>query len=63
MTLAVNDTSARLAAVLDHVRELGPTLRAGALAAEKAGRHSDETIAALDAAGVFSIASPVEYGG
>ena len=63
MTLAVHDTSARFATILDQVRELGPTLRDGALAAEKAGRHSDETIAALDAAGVFGIASPAEYGG
>ncbi|QNG37876.1 hypothetical protein F1C76_15960 [Geodermatophilaceae bacterium NBWT11] len=57
------DKPARLAQILEQVREFGPALRAGALAAEKAGRHSDETIAALDAAGVFAIASPAEYGG
>jgi alkylation response protein AidB-like acyl-CoA dehydrogenase len=60
---AVLDKSERLAAVLDNVRTLGPTLRKRAPEAEKAGRHSDETIADLDAAGVFNIASPAEYGG
>ena len=49
--------------VLDNLRTLGPTLRKRAPAAEQAGRHSDETIADLDAAGVFNIASPAEYGG
>ncbi|WP_295702800.1 acyl-CoA dehydrogenase family protein [Lapillicoccus sp.] len=59
----LDDRPATLASVLGRVRELGPTLRGGALAAEKAGRHSDDTIAALDAAGVFAIATPAEYAG
>ncbi|WP_310533307.1 acyl-CoA dehydrogenase family protein [Novosphingobium sp.] len=57
------DKSQRLAAILDNVRAIGPTLRQRAPEAEKAGRHSDETIAELDAAGVFNIGSPTEYGG
>jgi alkylation response protein AidB-like acyl-CoA dehydrogenase len=61
--LATDDRSTRLATVLAKVRELGPTLRAGALAAERAGRHTDATIAALDATGAFAIASPAEFGG
>jgi alkylation response protein AidB-like acyl-CoA dehydrogenase len=55
--------SERLATILDNVLTLGPELRKRAAAAEKAGRHSDETIADLDAAGVFNIGSPAEYGG
>jgi alkylation response protein AidB-like acyl-CoA dehydrogenase len=57
------DKSQRLAAIIDNVRAIGPTLRQRAPEAEKAGRHSDETIADLDAAGVFNIGSPAEYGG
>ena len=45
---ATIDKSERLAAILANVRALGPTLRKRAPAAEKAGRHSDETIADLD---------------
>lgn len=52
-----------LATVLEKVRELGPTLRENALDAERAGRHSDATIAALDATGAFDIGSPAEFGG
>ena len=68
MLLATDDPTAgdkasTLAMVLEKVRELGPTLRAGALDAERAGRHTDETIAALDATGAFAIASPAEFGG
>ena len=55
--------SEKLASVLDRVRTLGPTLRDRALDAERAGRHSEETIADLDTAGAFNIASPAEYGG
>ena len=55
--------SARVAVIIEKVRALGPTLRERALEAERAGRHSDQTIADLDAAGVFNIASPAEYGG
>ena len=49
--------------IIDNVRTLGPTLRKRAPEAEKAGRHSDETIADLDTTGVFNIGSPAEYGG
>ena len=63
MTVAVQDTSERLQTILGKVRELGPTLRDRALAAEGAGRLSDETIADLDATGAFNIGSPAEYGG
>ena len=60
---ATLDKSEQLATILDNVRKLGPTLRQRAPAAEKAGRHADETIADLGAAGVFNIGSPAEYGG
>jgi alkylation response protein AidB-like acyl-CoA dehydrogenase len=63
MTVALQDTSERLAAILGRVSQLGPSLRERALAAERAGRLPDETIADLDAAGVFSIGSPAEFGG
>lgn len=59
----VHYKSERLAAVLDNLRALGPTLRKRAVEAERAGRHSDETIADLDAAGAFNIANPAEFGG
>lgn len=62
MTMA-QDTSDRMTTVVDNIRAIGPTLRERALANERAGRHSDETIADLDAAGAFNIASPAEYGG
>ncbi|MFC8453153.1 acyl-CoA dehydrogenase family protein [Kitasatospora sp. NPDC057223] len=57
------DTSDRLTKILEKVRALGPTLRERAADAERAGRHSDETIADLDATGVFDIGSPAEFGG
>lgn len=57
------DKAARLQTVLARVGALGPTLRARAPEAERAGRHSDQTIADLDAAGAFNIANPAEYGG
>ncbi|MET9558457.1 acyl-CoA dehydrogenase family protein [Streptomyces sp. NPDC006645] len=60
---ATQDTSAILTTILHKVRELGPTLRERALEAERAGRHSDETIADLDATGAFAIGSPAEFGG
>jgi len=63
MTAAMQDTSERLRTILEKVRELGPTLRARALAAERAGRLSDETIADLDGTGAFNIGSPAEFGG
>ncbi len=63
MKLAADDKSSTLATVLEKVREQGPTLRANALEAERAGRHSNATIAALDATGAFDIASPAEFGG
>ncbi len=49
--------------ILEKVRALGPTLRKRALQADQAGRHSDETIADLDATGAFRIGSPAEFGG
>lgn len=55
--------SDRLEATLERIRELGPTLRERAVKAERAGRHSDETIADLAATGAFDIASPAESGG
>lgn len=57
------DKSQRLATILAQVRALGPTLRERAGDAERSGRHSDETIAALDATGAFNIGSPAEFGG
>src|SRR6478735_7238766 len=63
MTMAPTDRAERLATILENVRALGPTLRERAPEAERAGRHSDETIADLHAAGVFDIGSPAEYGG
>lgn len=53
----------KLTTVLDNIRSLGPMLRERALENERAGRHSDQTIADLDAAGAFNIASPAEFGG
>jgi alkylation response protein AidB-like acyl-CoA dehydrogenase len=63
MTMAPTDRAERLATILDNIRALGPTLRERAPGAERAGRHSDETIADLHAAGAFDIGSPAEYGG
>src|ERR1700742_2176183 len=63
MMVAAQHTPSRLEAILGQVRELGPTLRARALAAERASRLSDETIADLDATGAFNIGSPAEFGG
>ena len=63
MTIGIQDTSDRLETILEQVRKLGPTLRERALAAESAGRLSDETIADLDATGAFNIGSPAEFGG
>jgi alkylation response protein AidB-like acyl-CoA dehydrogenase len=64
MTLtATSTTNERLVTILEKVRELGPTLRKRAPEAERAGHHSDETIAELDATGAFEIGNPAEYGG
>ena len=63
MLTMVQDKSERRDAVVAALRALGPTLRERARANERAGRHSDETIADLDAAGAFNVASPAEYGG
>lgn len=57
------DSSQVVTSILDKVRALGPVLRERAPAAERAGRHSDETIRDLHATGVFDIASPKEFGG
>jgi len=59
----VQDKAKTLATVIENIRALGPTLRDRALENERAGRHSDQTIADLDAAGAFNIANPAEYGG
>ena len=58
-----SDQSSIHSAVLQKVRALGPKLRARAVEAERACRLSSETIADLDAAGVFNIGSPAEFGG
>lgn len=58
-----HEATERLTPILEKVRSLGPTLRERALEAERAGRHSDETIADLDATGAFKIGSPAEFGG
>ena len=63
MSLEHSDHSSAFSAVLRKVRELGPTLRARAPDAERACRLATETIADLDAAGVFRIGSPAEFGG
>lgn len=64
MTLtAAENTTETLTSILEQVRELGPTLRERAPEAERAGRHSDETIADLAATGAFEIGNPAEYGG
>lgn len=63
MTTVTHDNAERLATILSNVRTLGPVLRERALAAERAGRHSDETIADIDATGAFNIGSPAEFGG
>lgn len=63
MTDVLSDSTTQTASIVDKVRTLGPTLRERALDAERAHRLSDETIADLDAAGVFRIASPAEFGG
>ncbi len=63
MTTVTQDKAERLATILGNVRLLGPVLRERALAAERAGRHSDETIADIDATGAFNIGSPAEFGG
>ena len=59
----VQDKTQRLAEIVAKVRALGPTLRTRAVDAERAGRHSAETIAELDATGAFNIGSPAEFGG
>jgi alkylation response protein AidB-like acyl-CoA dehydrogenase len=60
---ATDATSEQLRAVLGKVEALGPTLRQRALEAERDGRHSDQTIADIDATGAFDIGSPAEFGG
>lgn len=63
MTMTINDTTTRSTSIIDRIRALGPTLRERAVEAERAGRHSDQTIADLAATGAFDIASPAEFGG
>lgn len=61
--IKVQEKPAKLAEVVGKVRALGPILRERALDNERAGRHSDQTIADLNAAGAFNIANPAEFGG
>jgi alkylation response protein AidB-like acyl-CoA dehydrogenase len=63
MTSGSLEKSEKLETVLEKVRELGPTLRERALEAERAGRHSTQTITDLYATGAFNIGSPAEFGG
>ena len=49
--------------MVESIGRVLPKLQANALAEEKAGRLSDETIATLDEIGVFRISLPLEYGG
>jgi len=63
MMAPIGDKSRRLAEIVEKVRAIGPILRERAVDAERAGRHSDATIAELDATGAFNIGSPAEYGG
>jgi alkylation response protein AidB-like acyl-CoA dehydrogenase len=63
MVIEKEDKSARVAAIIEQVRALGPALRDRASEAERLGRHSDQTIADLHATGAFSIGSPAEFGG
>lgn len=45
------------------IASVAPKLQANALAEEKAGRLSEDTIRTLDEIGVFRISVPLEYGG
>ena len=63
MTDVMSDSTTQTASIIDKVRTLGPALRERALDAERAHRLSHETIAGLDAAGVFRIGSPAESNG
>ena len=49
--------------VLANVRAIGPKLRERAVTAERDCRISRETVDDLDAAGVYRIGTPAEYGG
>ena len=53
-------TAEQMVEMIDCVQ---PKLQANALAEEKAGRLSDDTIKTLDDIGVFRISFPLEYGG
>ena len=55
-TALVDEMVARIA-------EVAPQIQANALAEEKAGRLSDETVRVLDEIGVFRVSLPLEYGG
>ena len=63
MNMQTFSLKARTTSIIDNVRELGPTLRDRASEANLRGRLSDETIQDLDAAGVFRVALPAEFGG
>lgn len=49
--------------MVERIEAVAPALQLHSLAEEKAGRLSDETVAALDEIGVFRVSIPVEYGG
>ena len=55
--------SSQVDAVLRNIRAIGPTLRERAPVADRDGQLSSDTIKSLDAAGVFRIGTPAEYGG
>ncbi len=57
---SANLTADRIVAAIEAVT---PKLQQNALAEEKAGRLSQQTIEELDAIGVFRISLPLEYGG
>lgn len=63
MNMHVPKSSSRTASVVENVRAIGPTLRERALVADREGHLSDETIRDLDAAGVYKIGTPAEFGG
>lgn len=49
--------------LLDRARDMYPTLRARAGAAAQARRVPDETVSEMEAAGLFKVTQPREYGG
>src|SRR5690348_10703538 len=60
---ARGEWSAAEAALIDRARELAPTLRERAAAAEAMRRIPDETHAAFRDAGFYRVFQPARYGG